>query len=107
MELWNLAQVVQDDKEHDAFEDHFLKLARVVENRACECAVMGEREPHADGASGGFAKEFSVDEIAPTSPGVGEWRYQKGEVECLPYIELVALCTDIHEQKTNHETAMV
>ena len=35
VELWDLAQVVQDDKEHDAFEDHFVKLARVVENRVC------------------------------------------------------------------------
>lgn len=97
MELWNLAQVVQDDKEHDAFEDHFIKLARVVENRVCKRAVMGKREPHADGASGGFAKEFSVDEVAPASPGVGERSKHKAKVQTFPHVHLVALEADVGE----------
>lgn len=90
----NAAQVVERYEQKNAFEKHFVELARVVEHRRAHQAVLCQREPHADGAGGHFAKKFPVDEVAPAAPGVGEGCQQKAQVQGFPQVHLVALDAD-------------
>ena len=103
----NLAQVPKDGEKPRSFEYHFVKLARMVQNRVRDRTVVGQREIHADGARGDFAKEFTINEVAPTSPGVGEGSRQKAQVQCLPQVHLVALDTDNREDRPENHAAMV
>ena len=80
VEFRNLAKVVQYNEQDDAFEQHFVKLAWVVEDWICKSAVVGQRKVHADRTCCHFAEKFTVDEVAVTAPGVGEWCGEHGQV---------------------------
>ena len=79
----------------------------MVENWVCKCAVMGEREEHADRTCRHFAKEFSVDKVAPATPSVGERSGEHGEVERFPDVELVPFGADVAENDGENEAAVV
>ena len=79
----------------------------MVQNRVGNGTVVGERKPHADSASGDFAKKFAVNEVAPAAPGVGERCKHKAKVQPFPHLHLVALEADVGENRSEDHATVV